>query len=330
MARNNQDKIFRGIYEYEDAGGTVLAEKVPHLGSVDLYSETAVVVRPTQSVLFLYKGQIADVLDPGVHFIKTENVPILTRLANWRFGFKSPLRCELWFFSKQLYKQRMWGTSKPILHSFGNDSPIPIRSHGNYNLSIKDIKLFYKTLIGSRSSYDISESDGFLQGQVLELLPEALSIVPRIEELNKYQDEVSKKLAILVNNVVNKYGLEVKDMQVLSLVPTEEILKALSAKAAMQIVGDKQEYLLYQAANSLNEIQSGQGGNNQANDPMQMMLGLMLGKSLMYSDPEGRSSNALGVSTMKEARPGSTAFCSNCGANVKEQDKFCSSCGEKI
>lgn len=331
MSKSKQGSVFKGVYEFEDPGGCLLAARIPHIGSVDLYSGTAVLVRPNQRAFFIYKGEIADVLEEGVHTIKTENVPLLTRLANWRFGFKSPLRCELWFFSTQIYTARRWGTVKPVLHSFSGSTSVPIRSYGNCNIVLKDLKKFYASLVGSRSSYDISELDNFVQGQILELLPEALSIVKRMEELNSYQNEVSKKLQNIVNDVLVKYGVQIKDLQVLSLLPSNEVIKALDAKAAMSIIGNKQEYLLYQAANSLNELQSG-SGDGQSNDPMQMMLGLMLGKSLMTADFQQKE-KAVGprsLSSMKGlGREQSSLFCKNCGAAVKKTDKFCSACGER-
>ena len=187
------------------------------------------------------------------------------------------------------------------------------------------------TLIGSRTSYDISELEEFVQGQILELFPEALAIVKNIENLNKSQDRVSKKLQIIVNRVLVKYGLQIIDLQVLSLLPSQEIIKALDAKAAMNIIGNKQEYLLYQAANSLNELQSGTGAN-QSNDPMQMMLGLMLGKSLISADFREKEREAapkmIGSKDSAKKAYGSR-FCSSCGSKVRGNDKFCSSCGEK-
>ncbi|NQZ02427.1 MAG: zinc-ribbon domain-containing protein [Bdellovibrionales bacterium] len=123
-------------------------------------------------------------------------------------------------------------------------------------------------------------------------------------------------------------------MQILSLLPSQEVLDAMEAKAAMKLVGNKQEYLLYKAANSLNELGS---GNNQGNDPMQMMLGLMLGKNLMQEQT--------GVRHVREAQPvvaeravsqaqrslgtGSN-FCSACGHQVQQADRFCSNCGAKL
>ena len=198
MNRHRQTSVFRGIYEFEDPGGCLLAARIPHIGSADLYSGTAIIVRPNQCALFLYKGKIADVLREGTHTVKTGNVPILTRLANWRFGFRSPLRCEIWFFSSQTYTARRWGTMKPVLHNFSGMNSVPIRAYGNYNIVLRDPKKFYMNLIGSRTSYDISELEEFVQGQILELFPEALAIVKNIENLNKSQDEVSKKLQVRV------------------------------------------------------------------------------------------------------------------------------------
>jgi membrane protease subunit (stomatin/prohibitin family) len=210
-------------------------------------------------------------------------------------------------------------------------SSVPIRAYGNYNIVLKDPKKFYLTLIGSRTSYDISEIEEFVQGQILEMLPEALALVKKIEGLNKSQDKVSQRLQDLVNKVLARYGFEIIDLQVLSLLPSDEVLKALDAKAAMGIIGNKQEYLLYQAANSLNELQSG-SGSSSSNDPMQMMLGLMLGKSLISADykEKERDAQSKKIGGISESHVGGAHYCPSCGARTKAQDNFCSSCGEKL
>jgi len=328
MAKNQQSSVFRGIYEFEDPGGCLVAARIPATGSAALYSGTAVVVRPNQCCLFIYKGKIADLFLEGTHTILTENLPLLTQMASWRFGFQSPLRCELWFFSRQVYAGRRWGTGKPVLQKFKGFDTVPIRAYGNYNIVLKDPKSFYETLIGSRSGFDVSELEDFVQGQILEVFPEALSVVTNIEDLNKSQDLVSEKLQSLVNRVLARYGLKILDLQVLSLLPSDEILKALDAKAAMNIIGDKQEYLLYQAANSLNELQAGKG-ENHSNDPMQMMLGLMLGKSLMGADFR-KKEREVAPRLLSEVPEGVKGhFCPHCGSKVRGTDKFCSQCGGK-
>lgn len=327
MAKNDHSSVYRGIYEFEDPAGTLVAAKIPHHGTADLYAGTAVIVRPNQCALFIYKGKLADVFVEGTHELQTENVPLLTRLANWKFGFKSPLRAELWFFSSQAFTARRWGTSKPVFQTFEGIGSVPIRSFGNYNIRLSDPKKFYLTLIGNKNNYDITELEDFVQGQLVENFPEALSIVKSIESINKSQDEVSKKLQIISNRVLAKYGLEIVDLQVLSILPSTEILEAMDAKAAMQIIGNKQEYLLYRAANSLKELNSSEG-NNTANDPMQMMLGMMLGKGLMGSDFREKEREVSSRMIPSGEINSKQKFCSSCGSPMKSSDRFCSSCGK--
>ena len=330
-----QYAVFKGIYEFEDPGGTLIAARIPYSGTADLYSGTTILVRPNQCVLFVYKGEVTDVLMEGTHKVETKNFPIITRLANWQFGFRIPLRCEILFFSNTIDTARRWGTAQPVIYDFPDYQGVPIRAFGLFNVVPRDPKLIYRTLIGNRTSYDITELERFVQGQITELLPEALSVVESLQSLNKHQDNVSKKLQTKVNKILKGFGLEVIELQVMSLVPSQEVLKALDTKAAMNIVGDKQEFLLYKAANSLLESPQSEGlvggGNSASNDPMQLMLGLMLGKNLISSNFREKEQAVFPrMIKSKEKQTRDRSYCSSCGHVVAQNDKFCSSCGKKL
>ena len=172
-------------------------------------------------------------------------------------------------------------------------SPKSGQDRSRITIKVVNPPKLYNNLIGSNVLFDITDLEEFVQGQLLELLPQALSVIKTLGDLNHAQDDVSNVLQEKINPILNNYGLTILDLQVLSLVPSKEILNALDSKAAMNIVGNKQEYLLYKAANSL--IENPSSGANTSNDPMQLMLGLMLGKNLTASD-------------------------------FREKDKFCSSC----
>ena len=149
----------------------------------------------------------------------------------------------------------------------------------------------------------------------------------KIEILNKSQNKISKILQDKANRTLLNYGVEIKDLQILSIIPSKEIIEALDAKKAMEIIGNKQEYLLYKAANSLGEISSVE---NKSNDPMQMMLGMMLGKNLMVADFREKERTATTIKGQASQLINSKSFCSNCGSRVRTNDNFCSSCGEKL
>lgn len=316
MGAANQSTLFHGIYEYEDPSGCLMAAKVPAAGTVDLYSGTAVIVKPSQCAIFVYKGQIADIFLAGTHEVKTENMPILTRLANWKFGFESPLRCELIFVAGNIFTGRRWGTTQPILVKIETYGAVPIRSYGNFNIAITDPKSFYQKMMGSRTAYSISDLEEFVQGQIVELLPEVFESIKTFEQLSTSQNELSRRLEILLNQELNSFGIACQKIQILSALPSKEVLEAIDAKTAIKVIGSQKEYLLYKAANSL-------GGTNEksANDPMHMMMGLMLGKGLIgadYHDKEAKVEIA------------AKTVCRSCGHQSESKSIYCSQCGKKV
>lgn len=313
-----QTAFFRGIYEFEDPSGTLIAAKIPPSGTADLFSDTAVIVRPNQSALFIYKGQIADTLAAGVHMLKTASVPVLTKLANWKWGFQNPLRCEIIFFSSHAYTGRRWGTPQPILLNIREYGTVPIRAFGNFNVEVKNPIALYHKLIGTRAAYSVTDLEEFVQGQIIELLPQAFSDLQNLSDLSSSHDDISKKLEKLLNREIAEFGIAVHKIQVLSALPSQEVIEALDAKAAIEVIGSQKEYLLYKAASSL-----GPGKDTQSNDPLQMMMGLMLGKGLLGADyHEKEAKVAIPVSSRVQ--------CLNCDKESSSDAKFCSHCGKRI
>ena len=319
-----QHSIYKGIYEFEDPSGGLLAAKIPMNGSADLYNGTVVIVRPNQRAIFVYKGKITDVLMPGTHEVKTANMPILTRLANFKFNFRSPLRCEIWFFSGNIFTSKKWGTKAPVMSEFNSIGIIPIRAFGTYNVQVANPLLVYKKLVGSRNFLDISEVEDFVQGQLVEQIPEALKLIDEIRDLNNKQDEISIELEKIVKKTLRPYGLRVKNIQIRSITPPDAVMEALESRVAMNLIGDQRKFLLYKAANSLDEIHDG-----GSNDSLQMMMGLMLGKGILgIEDTEVES----GVRPKRIARKNSKPthhFCHDCGNEIEKSYKFCNNCGAK-
>jgi membrane protease subunit (stomatin/prohibitin family) len=310
---DNQSLFFRGVYEFDDPTGVLLAGRVPAVGTVDLYSGTKILVKPGQTAIFVYNGKIADVLPPGNHEIKTENMPILTRLANWKFGFESPLRCELIFVSKQIFTGLKWGTQQPVLLQINGQS-IPIRGYGTYNLHVIGPEQFFTALMGSRVSMELSDVQIFVQAQIQQVLAQAIAPIKDLSKLNTSQSAVAQKIQTLVVRSLLNYGLQIGDIRVLSLVPPEDTLHALDEKAAMQVIGDPQKYLLYKMANSF-----GSASQPNNSDPMHMMLSLMVGRGLMgIDDPD------------KKPIPGASPAqkkCPKCGSLSDASFQFCPHCG---
>lgn len=319
MPENLKQKwFFKGIYEFEDSTGSVVAARIPQNQSADLFDNTVIVVRPNQCVIFVYKGKIADVLGPGTHTINTENTPLLTRLANWRYGLRSPIRCELWFFSGSLCLSRRWGTHQPILHSF-SEGNIQVRAFGNYSFRVTQPKQLLLKIIGNRTSLVVSEIEEWIQGYIVQNFSQSLSDIRNVVELGSQQKGVALNLMKNLHKHLEPIGVSVTDVQVLSLLPPQEIIQALDAKAAMKLLGDKREYLIYKAANSLDAVHE-----SGSNDPMKLMMGMMLGKSVLGADYHQKE-----MKRVPEIQT-QVSECPSCRGSNSLQNKFCGQCGKEL
>jgi len=52
-------------------------------------------VREGQQAVFVNEGRIADVFRPGMYTLETHNLPVLSTLQGWKYGFNSPFLAEV-------------------------------------------------------------------------------------------------------------------------------------------------------------------------------------------------------------------------------------------
>ena len=63
----------------------------------EIKRDAQLIVRESQTVQFVYLGQYGDLFGPGKHSLSTDNIPILTRLKGWKYGFESPFKADVYF-----------------------------------------------------------------------------------------------------------------------------------------------------------------------------------------------------------------------------------------
>ena len=87
-------------------------------------------VREGQAAVFVNEGRIADVFQPGMYTLETQNLPILSTLKGWKFGFNSPFLAEVYFCSMHQFTDLKWGTMNPIMMRDAEFGPVRIRAFG--------------------------------------------------------------------------------------------------------------------------------------------------------------------------------------------------------
>ena len=102
------------IIEWTDDSRDTLSYRFPDDDKA-IKNGAQLIVRESQIVQFVYLGQFGDTFGPGKHSLTTDNIPILTRLKSWKFGFESPFKADCYFINSRLFTGNKWGTANPVM-----------------------------------------------------------------------------------------------------------------------------------------------------------------------------------------------------------------------
>src|SRR5438128_1939974 len=94
------------------------------------------IVREGQVAAFINEGKLADVYQPGTYTLETQNMPILSTLRGWKYGFQSPFKAEVYFVSTKAFAGQKWGTKNPIMMRDAEFGPVRVRTFGTYGIKV--------------------------------------------------------------------------------------------------------------------------------------------------------------------------------------------------
>ncbi len=102
------------------------------------------IVRESQMAQFVYTGQYGDAFGPGRHTLATENIPVLTKLKGWKYGFQSPFKADVYFVTTRLFTGNKWGTANPIMMRDKDFGVVRLRAFGTFDFRIVDPPTFLR------------------------------------------------------------------------------------------------------------------------------------------------------------------------------------------
>ena len=115
------------IIEWIDDGRHTLVWRFPRYHN-QIKHGAQLIVRPGQLAVFVREGKLADVFGPGQHRLETRNLPVLSTLAGWTYGFDSPFKAEVYFVSTRQITDLKWGTPTPVLMRDPDFGPLRVRA----------------------------------------------------------------------------------------------------------------------------------------------------------------------------------------------------------
>ena len=124
------------IHWTEDEPG-VLAYRFP-MQDMEIQYGAQLTVRDSQVAVFVNEGTIADAYPPGTYSLETQNMPILSTLKGWKYGFHSPFKAEVYFVNTRQFTDMKWGTPNPVIVRDPEFGMVRLRAFGAYSARVVD------------------------------------------------------------------------------------------------------------------------------------------------------------------------------------------------
>jgi membrane protease subunit (stomatin/prohibitin family) len=218
-------------------------------------------VREGQTAVFVNEGKIADLFSPGMYTLETKNLPVLSTLQGWKYGFNSPFLAEVYFCSMRQFTDLKWGTMNPIMMRDAEFGPVRLRAFGTYVVRISDPQVLIRQIVGTDGHFTVEEIVNQLRNMIVSRFAEIAgqSKIPVLDLAANYGalgDFLTQRIAAEFQN----YGLELTKLLVenISLPPSVE--EALDKRSSMGVVGNLAAYTQFNVANSIPDAAKNPGG----------------------------------------------------------------------
>ena len=313
------------IIEWTDSSKDTMVYRFPvHDNEIKMGAQLT--VRESQVAVFVNEGKIADIFEPGRYELDTKNMPLLTTLKSWKYGFNSPFKAEIYFVNTKLFNDQKWGTSNPIMMRDQEFGMIRLRGYGMFSFRVNNPEIFLKDIFGTNASFETDDINKFLKRIIVSGISDLIaeSNIAALDLAMNY-DELSVQGKEKFQSKFNEMGFELKSFYIENLSLPEEVEAVMDKRTSMGVLGDLGKYTQYQAAEAIRDAAQNEGGG-LAGAGVGMGAGLGLGNMM-----------AGAMSGMNQQQPAanqqpatSMMVCPKCNAKIKDGSKFCPECGEKI
>jgi excisionase family DNA binding protein len=249
------------VIEWTDDSRDTLSYRYPDEDKA-IKNGAQLIVRESQTVQFMYLGQFGDTFSPGKYSLTTDNIPVLTKLKSWKYGFNSPFKADVYYVTTRLFTGNKWGTANPIMARDDDFGIVRLRAFGTFDFKIVDPKLFLKEVAGSDQHFRLDEFADTMRSRMVSVFSEALaeSHVPVLDVATRYS-ELGAALLPIINPVVgSKYGLEITSFIVENVSVPPEVEAAIDKRSSMAAVGNLNDFVKYQMAKGMESGGAGAGG----------------------------------------------------------------------
>ena len=230
------------VIEWSDASSNTMVHKYDMNGK-EIMMGAQLTVRESQVAIFVNEGQLADVFEPGRYELQTSNMPILTALKSWRYGFNSPFKSDVYFVNTKQFLNMKWGTSNPVMMRDSEFGMIRLRAFGIYSFKVSDASTFLKEVFGTSSLFTVDGVEGQIKRTLVSGLSDAIaeSKIPALDLAANY-DELGNYAMQAINPKLAPLGLTLCSFVIENISLPEEVEKSMDKRTSMGVLGNLDQY----------------------------------------------------------------------------------------
>ncbi len=314
------------VIEWTDSSNTTMVHKYDMNGK-EIMMGAQLTVRESQAAVFVNEGQLADIFMPGRYELSTSNMPIMTALKSWKYGFKSPFKSDVYFVNTKQFLDRKWGTSNPVMMRDTEFGMIRLRAFGIYSFKVNNVEVFLKEVFGTSSLFTVDGVEGQIKRTIVSGLSDAIaeSRIAALDLAANY-DELGEYTMRAVNPKLEALGLTLCSFVIENISLPEEVEKSMDKRTSMGVLGNLDQYAKYQAAEAMREAANNPNGG-MAGMGVGMGAGAAMGQ--MFAQSLNPTAPAAAPAAPAAAPAAAGAVCTACGAAIPAGSKFCPECGAK-
>ncbi|QXP50866.1 SPFH domain-containing protein [Cellulophaga sp. HaHa_2_95] len=268
---------FIDIIEWLDTSDDTIVHRFERYQN-EIKNQAKLIVREGQVAVFINEGQLADVFKPGTYTLDTQNLPILTTLKGWKYGFDSPFKAEVYFVNTHLFTDEKWGTKNAIILNDDRFGLTEIRAFGTYSFRIQDAGKFVVDVVGTDGNFTNYEVNEHLKSLIVTRFTDTVgeANLP-IELYAANTSELSETCQEVMQPEFGRVGILLEKFYIENVSMPEELKKEIFEYSRLDKL-DMGKLTQFKTAKAIEEAAKNEGGTAGAG--MGMGMGFALAQQM--------------------------------------------------
>lgn len=278
-----------------------------------------IVIREDEIAVFFRDGKVLAYIDrPDRYALTSLNAPIVGGVVKALSGVQQ--EAEVYYLQRRIFDGK-FGSSEPYVFRDPDFGLVSLRVFGSYRWRLGAPDVFITQFVGTFGAATSADVESRLKDQMVILVYNTLG---KMKEQGMHVTDLAAQLQTIEQAVLGfapqhfgPLGVEVQQIQGLSINLPDEVQKAVNTRSQMGVLGVN--YLQYQAGQAMTTAAANTSGT--AGSLAGAGVGLGAGLGIGYG-MSGQMSGMYGQ--------GPSAPCPKCGALIPPGTRFCPSCGTPV